>query len=237
MAEAFVHTFKRDYAYVHDRPDAKTLFAQLADWFEDYNERHPPQRAADEVTPRVYPLNGNCRVSDLEGATPLGLPAFNGLFQLFFHKTKVRIDPLPDLWIVGRHLHRHVDAHAPDLAVRSLGIGEHIPKKCFDRVPGSGPLHDALQTFSVFFAVSIKGRQEQGVLVFVLAVQAALVQPGRLHNVLECCSFVSVGPELQQHFLQNLLRIEFLWSCHQLLQEGQFVGLENTTPSRSLDED
>jgi transposase InsO family protein len=41
MAEAFVHTFKRDYAYVHDRPDAKTLFAQLADWFEDYNERHP----------------------------------------------------------------------------------------------------------------------------------------------------------------------------------------------------
>lgn len=41
MAEAFVRTFKRDYAYVHDRPDAKTLFAQLAEWFEDYNERHP----------------------------------------------------------------------------------------------------------------------------------------------------------------------------------------------------
>lgn len=41
MAESFVKTFKRDYAYVHDRPDAKTLFAQLAEWFEDYNERHP----------------------------------------------------------------------------------------------------------------------------------------------------------------------------------------------------
>ena len=41
MAESFVQTFKRDYGYVHDRPDAKTLFAQLADWFEDYNEVHP----------------------------------------------------------------------------------------------------------------------------------------------------------------------------------------------------
>lgn len=41
MAESFVKTFKRDYAYVHDRPDARTLFARLADWFEDYNERHP----------------------------------------------------------------------------------------------------------------------------------------------------------------------------------------------------
>jgi len=41
MAESFVKTFKRDYVYVHDRPDARTLFAQLVDWFEDYNERHP----------------------------------------------------------------------------------------------------------------------------------------------------------------------------------------------------
>ncbi len=30
MAEAFVKTFKRDYVYVHDRPDAKTVMAQLA---------------------------------------------------------------------------------------------------------------------------------------------------------------------------------------------------------------
>ena len=41
MAEAFVKTFKRDYVYVHDRPDAKTVMAQLAHWFEDYNEYHP----------------------------------------------------------------------------------------------------------------------------------------------------------------------------------------------------
>ena len=41
MAEAFVKTFKRDYVYVHDRPDAKTVMAQLQQWFEDYNEYHP----------------------------------------------------------------------------------------------------------------------------------------------------------------------------------------------------
>jgi len=41
MAEAFVKTFKRDYAYVKDRPDALTVLAQLPNWFEDYNEVHP----------------------------------------------------------------------------------------------------------------------------------------------------------------------------------------------------
>jgi len=41
MAEAFVKTFKRDYVYVHDRPDATTVLAQLDQWFEDYNEYHP----------------------------------------------------------------------------------------------------------------------------------------------------------------------------------------------------
>jgi transposase InsO family protein len=41
MAEAFVKTFKRGYVYVHDRPDAKTVMAQLAHWFGDYNEYHP----------------------------------------------------------------------------------------------------------------------------------------------------------------------------------------------------
>ena len=41
MAEAFVKTFKRDYVCVHDRPDARTVMAQLPGWFEDYNENHP----------------------------------------------------------------------------------------------------------------------------------------------------------------------------------------------------
>ena len=41
MAESFVKTFKRDYVYVHDRPDAKTVLTQLSNWFDDYNEYHP----------------------------------------------------------------------------------------------------------------------------------------------------------------------------------------------------
>lgn len=41
MAESFVKTFKRDYVYVHDRPDAMAVLSQLDNWFEDYNEAHP----------------------------------------------------------------------------------------------------------------------------------------------------------------------------------------------------
>lgn len=41
MAEAFVKTFKRDYVYINDRPDARTVLALLEKWFEDYNENHP----------------------------------------------------------------------------------------------------------------------------------------------------------------------------------------------------
>ena len=41
MAEAFVKTFKRDYAYLADLPDARTVLKQLGPWFEDYNEHHP----------------------------------------------------------------------------------------------------------------------------------------------------------------------------------------------------
>jgi transposase InsO family protein len=41
MAEALVKTFKRDYAYLADLPDARTVLAQVGGWFEDYNEHHP----------------------------------------------------------------------------------------------------------------------------------------------------------------------------------------------------
>ena len=33
MAESFVKTFKRDYGYVHARPDAQTVLSQLSVWF------------------------------------------------------------------------------------------------------------------------------------------------------------------------------------------------------------
>ncbi|SEO55342.1 Transposase InsO and inactivated derivatives [Aquisalimonas asiatica] len=41
MAEAFVKTFKRDYVYLNDLPDAATVLAQLPGWFADYNRFHP----------------------------------------------------------------------------------------------------------------------------------------------------------------------------------------------------
>jgi transposase InsO family protein len=41
VCEAFVKTFKRDYARVTPRPDAISILQRLGDWFEDYNTIHP----------------------------------------------------------------------------------------------------------------------------------------------------------------------------------------------------
>ena len=41
IAEAFVKTFKRDYARLSILPDAATVIGLLPAWFEDYNEVHP----------------------------------------------------------------------------------------------------------------------------------------------------------------------------------------------------
>ena len=40
MAESFVKTLKGDYAKLANRPDSKTVMAQLKDWFDDYNSHH-----------------------------------------------------------------------------------------------------------------------------------------------------------------------------------------------------
>jgi len=53
MAESFVKTFKRDYVFVHDRPAAKTVLAQLDRWFDDYNEWHP-HRGLRMKSPRQF---------------------------------------------------------------------------------------------------------------------------------------------------------------------------------------
>ncbi len=53
MAEAFVKTFKRDYAYLADLPDAKTVLEQLPSWFEDYNEHHP-HKGLKMLSPKQY---------------------------------------------------------------------------------------------------------------------------------------------------------------------------------------
>jgi putative transposase len=41
MAEAFVRTFKRDYARVNEIPDAQTVLSKLPSWFDHYNRVHP----------------------------------------------------------------------------------------------------------------------------------------------------------------------------------------------------
>ena len=53
MAEAFVKTFKRDYAYVQDLSDAATVLHQLPSWFEHYNEHHP-HKGLKMKTPRQF---------------------------------------------------------------------------------------------------------------------------------------------------------------------------------------
>lgn len=53
MAEAFVKTFKRDYARVSARPDAASVLRQLDSWFEHYNTVHP-HKALGYRSPREF---------------------------------------------------------------------------------------------------------------------------------------------------------------------------------------
>jgi putative transposase len=68
MAEAFVKTFKRDYAQVHSRTDAATVLAQLDNWFDHYNTVHP-HKALGYRSPREF------RASVRNGATDLAVGA------------------------------------------------------------------------------------------------------------------------------------------------------------------
>ena len=53
IAEAFVKTFKRDYARVHPLLDAATVLRQIAGWFDDYNESHP-HSGLGMISPREF---------------------------------------------------------------------------------------------------------------------------------------------------------------------------------------
>jgi len=53
MAEAFVKTFKRDYARVSAKPDAASVLRQLDSWFEHYNTTHP-HKALGYCSPREF---------------------------------------------------------------------------------------------------------------------------------------------------------------------------------------
>lgn len=53
MAESFVKSFKRDYVYVNELPDAATVMAKLAEWFDDYNNVRP-HKALKMMSPMEY---------------------------------------------------------------------------------------------------------------------------------------------------------------------------------------
>jgi putative transposase len=53
MAEAFVKTFKRDYAHVADLRSAQHVLEQLPEWFEDYNN-NAPHKGLKMLSPREY---------------------------------------------------------------------------------------------------------------------------------------------------------------------------------------
>lgn len=53
MAEAFVKTFKRDYAWLGDLSSAKRVMEQLPGWFEDYNEC-APHKGINMMAPREF---------------------------------------------------------------------------------------------------------------------------------------------------------------------------------------
>ncbi len=58
MAEAFIKTFKRDYVYMHDLPDAKIVMKLLPLWFEDYNN-NPPHKGLKMLSPREFVMMQN----------------------------------------------------------------------------------------------------------------------------------------------------------------------------------
>ncbi len=41
MAEAFVKTFKRDYAHLAKLDNASSVIAEIRGWVADYNDHHP----------------------------------------------------------------------------------------------------------------------------------------------------------------------------------------------------
>lgn len=53
MAESFVKTLKRDYAYVQDLWTPESVLAMLPEWFDDYNKNHP-HKALKMMSPQQF---------------------------------------------------------------------------------------------------------------------------------------------------------------------------------------
>src|ERR1700742_4453121 len=71
IAEAFIKTFKRDYARLSILPDAETVIALLPAWFEDYNEVHP-HSGLKFLSPREFLRPEHIAVAPNVGVVPFG---------------------------------------------------------------------------------------------------------------------------------------------------------------------
>src|SRR5499433_1383193 len=69
LAEAFVHTFKREYIDGADLRDAETVLAQIVGWFEDYNTQ-APHSALGMRSPREYRARTESEVTISSAAGP-----------------------------------------------------------------------------------------------------------------------------------------------------------------------
>lgn len=87
MAEAFVKTFKRDYAQVRPRPDAVTVIGQLDQWFAHYNTVHPHKSLG-------YRSPCEFRASVKDGATDLAVGASRRSHQCQLSTGGVESSPL-----------------------------------------------------------------------------------------------------------------------------------------------
>ena len=58
MAEAFVKSFKREYVYLAEIDDAKSVMRELVAWFEDYKD-NDAHRGLGMRSPREFRITGN----------------------------------------------------------------------------------------------------------------------------------------------------------------------------------
>ena len=56
LAESFVKTFKRDYVYQSDLPDAQTVMAMIPVWINDYND-YAPHSGLKYKSPRQFRMS------------------------------------------------------------------------------------------------------------------------------------------------------------------------------------
>lgn len=62
LAEAFVHSFKRDYVNVHELRDAESVLAQLGGWIDDYNREAPHSNSRPHLSISSYRHRDNQRL-------------------------------------------------------------------------------------------------------------------------------------------------------------------------------